>query len=238
MTSAADPVAALTGVRFAWQRDAPPVLAIEALEVRAGEHLFVRGSSGSGKSTLLSLLGGITSPEAGTVRVLGQDLSVLSPATRDRFRVDHLGVIFQLFNLIPYLSVLENVALPCRFSPRRRERAVRQSGSVREAARRLLDALGLDTAMLHRPVTTLSVGQQQRVAAARSLIGSPDLILADEPTSALDADHRDVFVDLLFKECEAAGATLIFVSHDNALASRFPRLLTLDRTRLAPEAGR
>ncbi|MFO1321494.1 MAG: ABC transporter ATP-binding protein [Burkholderiales bacterium] len=226
------PVVALSGVRFSWSGDRPAALSLDALHLRRGEHVFVQGPSGSGKSTLLSLLAGIATPQAGTVSVLGQDLSRLSAAARDRFRVDHLGVIFQMFNLIPYLPVLENVALPCRFSPARRARAEAQAGSVEAAARRLLSALDLGDDVLGRPVTTLSVGQQQRVAAARSLIGNPALILADEPTSALDADRRDAFIDLLFRECAAAGATLIFVSHDRALSERFARVLSLDGANL------
>ena len=113
----------LAQVRFSWG-GAPPVLDIETLTVARGERVFVRGPSGSGKSTLLSLLAGVVVAQAGTVRVLGKDLRVLSGAERDRFRADHIGLIFQMFNLIPYLSVVENVCLPCGFSARRAQRAV------------------------------------------------------------------------------------------------------------------
>src|SRR5207248_634448 len=145
-------------------------------------------------------------------------------AARDRFRADHVGVIFQAFNLVPYLSVLENVCLPCTFSSRRRRQCEQSRTSVGEVAANLLDHLDLGgAAMSHRSVTTLSVGQQQRVAAARALIGAPELVIADEPTSSLDADRRTAFLELLFRECTRVSATLIFVTHDATLAPLFDR---------------
>jgi len=223
----ATPVIELRDVRFRWTRDGPWVLDIPSLVVQRGEHVFLAGPSGSGKSSLLSLVTGVATPQSGTVRVLDIAPAELDGARRDRFRADHLGVIFQLFNLLPYLSVLENVTLACGFSPRRRANAER-AGGVEHEARRLLHELGLGADALHgRRATALSVGQQQRVAAARALIGSPELIVADEPTSALDTELRASFVDLLMRECSAAGATLLFVSHDRGLADRFPRRLSL-----------
>lgn len=214
-------------LRFAWKAAAPPVLDIPLLTVARGERVFIRGASGSGKSTLLSLLGGVVSPQAGRVRVLDTELGALSGPRRDAFRADHVGFIFQMFNLIPYLSLVDNVTLPCRFSRRRRRKAAR-GGGLEGEARRLLAHLGLkDPDVLARPVTELSVGQQQRVAAARALIGAPEIVIADEPTSALDADARGAFLELLFAECEAAAGTLLFVSHDRALAPLFPRVLDL-----------
>jgi putative ABC transport system ATP-binding protein len=168
----------------------------------------------------------VSIPESGEVRVLSAPLHGLSGAERDRFRADHLGVVFQLFNLIPYLSVLENVVLPCGFSRRRRERAG-ASRSVTDEARRLLRRLGMDDSLLARSVTTLSVGQQQRVAAARALIGAPELVVADEPTSALDAGRRAAFVDLLLEECGRSGSAIVFVSHDRQDMHRFDRSVDL-----------
>jgi putative ABC transport system ATP-binding protein len=217
------PAVAVTGVRFGW-RAGPPVLAIDRLEVARGERVFVSGPSGSGKSTLLGLVGGVLVPQAGSVTVLGTDLATLSTARRDAFRASHIGFVFQLFNLLPYLSVVDNVVLPCRFSAARRLAA----GDPPAEARRLLSQLGLaDPALLARRVTELSVGQQQRVAAARALIGRPALVIADEPTSALDADTREDFLRLLLGECRAAGSTVLFVSHDRALAPLFDRRIAL-----------
>jgi len=171
----------------------------------------------------------------GVVRLLGEDIGKLSSAKRDHFRVDHTGYIFQQFNLLPFLSVRENVELPCRFSKLRASRAAARHGSVAEAARQLLQHLGLSADALDRRADTLSIGQQQRVAAARALIGQPELVIADEPTSALDADTREAFLGLLFAECRAAGASLLFVSHDQSLAPLFDRSLSLAQINRACE---
>ena len=219
-------VVAVAGLRFAWTGDGLPTVDIEAFRVAAAERVFVRGPSGSGKSTLLSLLAGVITPQQGSVRVLGHDIGAMDGAERDRFRADHIGFIFQMFNLIPYLSVVENVTLPCGFSERRRARAVRGGGTVEGEALRLLQHLDMgDSELLRRAVTDLSVGQQQRVAAARALIGAPEVIIADEPTSSLDADRRFAFVELLFRECAREGAALVFVSHDASLEDRFDRAI-------------
>jgi putative ABC transport system ATP-binding protein len=219
----------LSNVRFSWAAASPIVVDIESLRVANAERIFLRGPSGSGKSTLLSLLAGVITPQEGAVRVLGQDIGTLGSAARDRFRADHIGFIFQMFNLIPYLSVVENVCLACGFSDRRRLRATRAGASVEAEAVRLLEHLDMaDAAVLRRPVTDLSVGQQQRVAAARALIGAPELVIADEPTSALDTDRRSAFLDLLFRECAREQAALIFVSHDASLASRFDRAIVFE----------
>ncbi|WP_422421372.1 ABC transporter ATP-binding protein [Pseudomonas sp. GZD-222] len=217
----------LTDLGFAWPGQAP-LLDIPALRLEAGESLFLKGPSGSGKTTLLGLLGGVQQPDRGSIRLLGQDLSELKQAARDRFRVDHTGYIFQQFNLLPFLSVRENVELPCRFSRSRAQRAVERHGSIDQAAVGLLAHLGLkDPALIARRADSLSIGQQQRVAAARALIGQPELVIADEPTSALDADTREAFIRLLFAECRDAGSSLLFVSHDQSLATLFDRQLSL-----------
>lgn len=213
----------LQALRYRWAGQAHDTLAIDTLQVQRAEHVFMRGASGSGKTTLLNLLAGILTPRAGSVRVLGQALQDLSSSQRDRFRADHIGVIFQQFNLLPYLSVLDNVTLPCAFSALRQQRA----GDVRASAQRLLTHLGLDATLQQRSVSALSVGQQQRVAVARALLGSPEVILADEPTSALDTDTRDDFLALLFQEAAAQGSTIVFVSHDPYLARHFSRVVDL-----------
>ncbi|SDT14499.1 putative ABC transport system ATP-binding protein [Halopseudomonas litoralis] len=221
------PVIQLEQATFAWPGQ-PTLLDIDTFILQPGERVFLKGPSGSGKTTLLSLLGGVQLPARGHIRLLGQDLARLSSSARDRFRADHSGYIFQMFNLLPYLSITENIALPCHFSRLRRQRAAERHGSVTAAATDLLQQLGMNqSALRDKPVAELSIGQQQRVAAARALIGSPELIIADEPTSALDADTREAFLQLLFAECKAAGSSLLFVSHDAALEPLFDRSLAL-----------
>ncbi|MEE4638263.1 MAG: ATP-binding cassette domain-containing protein [Wenzhouxiangella sp.] len=210
-------------LRFAWPGDSRPVLALESLALAAGEKVFMFGPSGSGKSTLLALIGGLVRPQAGRIMFQDQDLTQLSGARRDRVRAEHLGVIFQQFNLLPWLDLKANVMLPCRFSRARARRA----GDAERAAEDLLGAMGLEAVLWGRRADRISVGQQQRVAAARALIGRPALILADEPTSALDHDRRQDFLDLLFAQVEVAGSTLLFVSHDRELAGRFDRAVDL-----------
>ncbi len=216
----------LSNLGFAWPGQAQ-LLDIPSFTLLRGESLFLKGPSGSGKTTLLGLLGGVQTPNRGSVRLLDQELSALGAAARDRFRVDHTGYIFQQFNLLPFLSVRENVELPCHFSNLRAQRARQRHGSVDQAASSLLAHLGIKSELLQRRADSLSIGQQQRVAAARALIGQPELVIADEPTSALDADAREAFLQLLFNECRDAGASLLFVSHDQSLAHLFDRSLSL-----------
>lgn len=226
----------LTDVRFCWSQDHPDVLDIPAFDVAPGERVFLRGPSGSGKTTLLNLLGGITVPQAGTVKVGDAEISALSPSRRDRYRVDQIGFVFQLFNLVPFLGLIDNVTLPCRFSRKRRD-GTGPAGPEGEA-RRLLAAMRLDPdALAERPVSQLSVGQQQRVAAARALIGRPGLVIADEPTSSIDSEARRAFLDLLFAEIGRAGATLLLVSHETGLEDLFDRTVSLaDINRAKSEA--
>ena len=219
----------IKNVCFRWKNSGSLLLDLPELKVEKNEHVFLQGPSGSGKSTLLALVGGILVSESGTLKVLGQEIRNLSRSGRDSFRVDHLGFIFQLFNLLPYLSIEENVMLPLSFSSIRARRAGRTKLDRLNEARRLLKALALEEQQAEKsPVIELSVGQQQRVAAARALIGSPELIIADEPTSALDADLRHSFLELLFGECKKAGSTLLFVSHDSTLSDFFNRKASMD----------
>ena len=217
----------MSGVSFAWPGRNPFDLVIENFALKRGERLFLVGPSGSGKSTFLSLLAGIVTPQKGVINVLGADIAKLGGAARDRFRAEHYGIIFQMFNLLPYGSVIDNVLLPLSFSRTRRARAEAEGGVHAEAAR-LLETLGLEKAVIgNASAANLSVGQQQRVAAARALIGAPELIIADEPTSSLDRDRQQAFLDLLFADIDAAGATLVMVSHDESLSSRFTRIVNL-----------
>ena len=222
-------------LRFSWPGSATPCIDIEAFRITAGESVFLHGPSGCGKSTLLSLLAGVLVADEGRVCLLGHDWSKLSGAARDRCRVAHVGYIFQQFNLLPYLSVVDNVLLPCRFSARRREQASRQRGA-RQEAEHLLDQMGLDRKLWQRQAMQLSVGQQQRVAAARALIGQPEVVIADEPTSALDEDRREAFLDVLLTACAEHDSALVFVSHDQRIAQRFARHVLLPEINRASSA--
>ncbi|MFA0415723.1 ABC transporter ATP-binding protein [Vibrio renipiscarius] len=222
----------LNQVHFSWPGNDEPTLVIEKLEVRRGEHLFIKGPSGCGKSTLLGLLTGINQTQQGSVAILGEELTQLSSRQRDRFRADNIGYIFQQFNLLPYLSVIENVILPCQFSAQRKRRV---TINLEQRAKELLSKLHLSDSLMHKPVVELSIGQQQRVAAARALIGNPPLIIADEPTSSLDHDNRSAFIELLLEQANQVNATLIFVSHDPTLEPLFDRSLDLRQINQAGE---
>jgi putative ABC transport system ATP-binding protein len=217
------PAIALNQVQFAWPRQRQACIDIPVLDVQPGERVFLQGPSGAGKSTLLGLLGGVLSPQQGCIGLLGTDITRLSSGARNRFRADHIGFIFQQCNLLPWLSTWDNLLLVATFSRRRAARA----GALKAEAERLLMALDLPPSLWQRPASQLSVGQQQRVAAARALIGRPEILIADEPTSALDAPRQQAFMDLLLAEARAAEATVLFVSHDERLASYFDRCLAL-----------
>jgi putative ABC transport system ATP-binding protein len=230
MTDAARRVLSADHLQYTWPGAQAPTIDIEHFAVFAGESVFLHGPSGCGKSTLLSLLAGVLLADAGTVTLMDHDWARLSGAARDRSRVAHVGYIFQQFNLLPYLSVRDNVLLPCRFSARREaqaSKAANGSGTSREQAEHLLTLMGLPRALWTQQAIRLSVGQQQRVAAARALIGQPELIIADEPTSALDEDRREAFLDVLLTACNAHHSALVFVSHDQRIATRFGRQVLL-----------
>ncbi len=222
----------LKDVQFSY-RAGKKILDISTLEIETGERVFLFGPSGSGKTTLLGLLTGVLHCQQGSANVLGRDMAKMSGSQRDAFRGSHLGYIFQLFNLIPYLSVVENITLPCRLHAERRKRV---KGTLDHEAHTIAARLGIEP-LLHEKVVNLSVGQQQRVAAARSLMGAPELIVADEPTSSLDFDHRERFIELLFDCVKQANATLLFVSHDRSLMPMFSRSLSLPDVNRANHAG-
>lgn len=223
---------AIQKLQFSWPSEsrispAPTILKIANFNLANGEKLFLKGASGSGKSTLLQLIAGVLQPSEGEITVLGQPISRFSAGKRDQFRADHLGFVFQLFNLLGFLGVVENVLLPCRFSSLRAQRALTQGTNLTHAATNLLDALGFASASRAQAVSRLSVGQQQRVALARALLGAPGLIICDEPTSAIDVEHRERFMQLLLAQVERSGAALLFVSHDPSLERYFDRTVHL-----------
>lgn len=226
-----NPAVLIRNAAFRWP-DGEFALRIDEFALARGERQLLLGPSGAGKSTLLNLIGGFLRPQSGQITILGQELSDLGQTALDRFRADHFGVIFQMFNLLPYLSVLDNVLIPLRFSRQRRQ----QAGDAHACAERLLSRLGVAPDLHRRPAAQLSVGQQQRVAAARALIGAPQIILADEPTSSLDHDNAGKFLDLLQTELQATGAALLMVSHDTRIADHFDQVI--DLTSIARTEGR
>ncbi|MGZ3744952.1 MAG: ABC transporter ATP-binding protein [Pseudobdellovibrionaceae bacterium] len=220
----------IKNIKYRYVNSAQETLQIPEFSLHKGEKVFLYGPSGSGKTTFLEVLAGILKVEQGEVRILGQDLSKMSEKDRDHFRAEHLGYIFQSFNLIPYLSVQENIQLPLHLSHNRRERL--KGEDVNSVMRHLCTRLGIIT-LIDKKVTELSVGQQQRVAVARALLGRPEFILADEPTSSLDMDHRERFLGLMFELCEQFGITLLFVSHDRSIQHLFSRAVSLDSINFA-----
>jgi len=222
-----DPILDLKDVRFQWPGRAFFALRVPDFSAMPGETVLLLGESGSGKSTLLSLICGTVQADSGNVRVAGTDLSSLSRGQRDRFRAEQIGMIFQQFNLLPFGSVLDNILLPLRFAPTRRARV----SNGRTEAHEICNALGLPD-LLAAKAATLSVGQQQRVAVARAMIGRPPIIIADEPTSALDATSQSAFLDLLFTQVQAHGTTLLMVSHDPRLGERFDRVIAMEEIAL------
>jgi putative ABC transport system ATP-binding protein len=213
----------MQNVSFGYEARAP-IVQVKDLQIEKGKKVFLHGSSGSGKTTLLGLISGVLLPQQGSCEVLGKELTQLSLSARDRHRGLEMGYIFQSFNLIPYLSVKENIELPCRVHTERRKRI--GSTTLDEEVTRIAERLDIHQ-FLHRGVTRLSTGQQQRVAIARAVIGRPRLVIADEPTSSLDTDRQERFLQLLLEVCDEARATLIFVSHDRSLRSHFDDCIAL-----------
>jgi putative ABC transport system ATP-binding protein len=221
----------IESLKFKYPSSKEWILDIPNFSIQPGEKIFLYGPSGCGKTTFLEVLAGINVPVEGSVTILNQDITKMTPAQRDQFRADFMGYIFQSFNLIPYLNVLENITLPLYFSPKKRNQVSIQN--EKKLTHEISTLLGLHH-LLERPVTELSIGQQQRVAAARAIIGQPSLILADEPTSALDYNHREKFIKLLFELCSQYQTSVLFVSHDRTLEPLFDRSLALPEINKAP----
>lgn len=214
----------ITDVSYRWSGRAGFSLTVPDLSVAKGESVLLLGESGSGKSTFLSLICGTILPDLGKIEIAGEDITTLSGGARDKFRAEQIGVIFQQFNLLPFGSVMDNILLPLRFAPTRRKRV----GDAVAEASQLCSALGLPADVTGAKATALSVGQQQRVAVARALIGQPPLIIADEPTSALDANSQTAFLDLLFAQTTTHNTSLLMVSHDPRLGERFDRVIRME----------
>ncbi|MEM0929150.1 MAG: ATP-binding cassette domain-containing protein [Pseudomonadota bacterium] len=220
-----DLVCSMEEVRFRYREDADHQFILDQLSVRREETVLLTGESGAGKSTVLGLLCGVLAASAGSIMVGGHTISGQSGSKRDRIRADHIGYIFQSANLLPYLSPTDNVLLAGQFAKARAGKAGTSPDARRAHAEALLDRLGVGS--ITRSASTLSVGQQQRVAAARALFGSPDLLVADEPTAALDNHNRDRFFELFLSEAKKNGAGALVVSHDTSVVPLFDRHIDL-----------
>lgn len=203
----------IQNLRFGYTKS-QPLICIDDWQIAERSQVFLYGASGSGKSTLLNLLCGILTPQAGDIRLLNKPFSTLSSGQRDAFRAKHIGVVFQEFNLIPFLTISENIQLATHFAKKKNIDANARMASI-------FERLQLSHTLLKQRADTLSVGQRQRVSIARALINQPEILIADEPTSALDSDNRDEFMRLLLETSTASGCTVLFVSHDKGLKSHF-----------------
>ena len=206
-------------------------LVVPELRVAAGERLAVVGPSGSGKTTLLHLAAGILLPDAGRVVVGDASLAALSERERRTFRVERIGLVFQEFELLEYLDVLDNILLPYRIHP-----ALRLDAEARDRARHLAARLGIDHRLKHAP-GALSQGERQRAAVCRALVTGPPLLLADEPTGNLDPGNTERVLEALFQVATEAEATLVVVTHDHDLLSRFDRVLDMKAFQQLGEAA-
>lgn len=195
-----------------------PILDIPEFVVEAGEQVVIIGESGCGKTTMLHIIAGISRPDDGQVRIDGWDITLLSEAECDRFRAEHLGYVFQTFNLLPGFSALENVMLGMTFGKGRHEPA---------RAKHLLERVGLGHRMTHKP-SQLSVGEQQRVSVARAMANRPSLILADEPTANVDSSNQQQIIDLLREACAEEDVALVMVTHSPEVARQFSRVVPLE----------
>lgn len=220
------PILSLQQLEFSYKNRHKERLFVDQFQIAHTQHSFIYGPSGSGKSTLLKLICGTLLPQKGSVQVLTEDISRLSARNRDAFRGNHMGIIFQQFNLLPFASVLQNIEFALTFSKIRRNKVQ----NFKQEVEHLLDSLKLDPRRYaHIKAAALSTGQQQRVAVARALIGSPELIIADEPTSALDDDATAAFMELTIKLAKEQQSTLIMVSHNQSLQQYFEHVYPLQK---------
>lgn len=194
------------------------ILEIQSLAIQAGEQAVLIGQSGGGKTTLLHLIAGLLTPDSGSIRIAGTDITRLSESGRDRFRASMTGYVFQTFNLLPAFTAIENVRLGMSFAGGRYDAA-------RAAA--LLERVGLADRAHYRP-GQLSVGQQQRVAIARALAGRPKVLLADEPTANVDPASSNTVIELIRDSCREDNVSLLLVTHSMEIASKFDRVERLE----------
>ena len=219
-----DSIVKIESLRFQWSKNNNFKIFVPKLEVGRGKKVLFLGESGSGKTTLLSLICGFLEPLSGSISINDKIISNLTSTNKDAYRSDNIGIIFQQFNLLPYANVIDNIILPLYFSKQRSKKVENKIN----AAMTLCDQLRLPESILNQKASNLSVGQQQRVAVARALIGSPSIIVADEPTSSLDTEAQELFLDLMFDQISKNSSTLLMVSHDKSLTNYFDQVIDIN----------
>jgi len=219
-----DSIVKIESLRFQWSKNNNFKIFVPKLEVGRGKKVLFLGESGSGKTTLLSLICGFLEPLSGSISINDKIISDLTSTNKDEYRSDNIGIIFQQFNLLPYANVIDNIILPLYFSKQRSKKVENKIN----AAMNLCDQLRLPESILNQKASNLSVGQQQRVAVARALIGSPSIIVADEPTSSLDTEAQELFLDLMFDQISKNSSTLLMVSHDKSLTNYFDQVIDIN----------
>ena len=219
-----DSIVKIESLRFQWSKSNNFKIFVPKLEVCRGKKVLFLGESGSGKTTLLSLICGFLEPLSGSISINDKIISDLTSTNKDAYRSDNIGIIFQQFNLLPYANVIDNIVLPLYFSKQRSKKVENKTN----AAMTLCDQLRLPESILNQKASNLSVGQQQRVAVARALIGSPSIIVADEPTSSLDTEAQELFLDLMFDQISKNSSTLLMVSHDKSLTNYFDQVIDIN----------
>ena len=219
-----DSIVKIESLRFQWSKNNNFKIFVPKLEVGRGKKVLFLGESGSGKTTLLSLICGFLEPLSGSISINDKIISDLTSTNKDAYRSDNIGIIFQQFNLLPYANVIDNIVLPLYFSKQRSKKVENKIN----AAMNLCDQLRLPESILNQKASNLSVGQQQRVAVARALIGSPSIIVADEPTSSLDTEAQELFLDLMFDQISKNSSTLLMVSHDKSLTNYFDLVIDIN----------
>jgi len=219
-----DSIVKIESLRFQWSKNNNFKIFVPKLEVGRGKKVLFLGESGSGKTTLLSLICGFLEPLSGSISINDKIISDLTSTNKDAYRSDNIGIIFQQFNLLPYANVIDNIILPLYFSKQRSKKVENKIN----AAMSLCDQLRLPESILNQKASNLSVGQQQRVAVARALIGSPSIIVADEPTSSLDTEAQKLFLDLMFDQISKNSSTLLMVSHDKSLTNYFDQVIDIN----------
>lgn len=219
-----DSIVKIESLRFQWSKNNSFKIFVPKLEVGRGKKVLFLGESGSGKTTLLSLICGFLEPFSGSISINDKIISNLTSINKDTYRSDNIGIIFQQFNLLPYANVVDNIILPLYFSKQRSKKVENKIN----AAMNLCDQLRLPESILNQKASNLSVGQQQRVAVARALIGSPSIIVADEPTSSLDTEAQELFLDLMFDQISKNSSTLLMVSHDKSLTNYFDQVIDIN----------